>query len=524
MAVHVAPAEDEIAPVLQPSAPTGGNRMHMTTALKLAWTLAGTLALSPPAVQAGDPPALGGVAFDVLPFPAPSNSALGDVDNDGDIDVIAQHSFVISRATLSRSDGNGLLAAPVEVAQFGGVSAFTAPNRTELSDVNGDGNLDLLALPMSVWLGDGTGLFAPPLFIDWQSFMDQPLTSRTGDIDGDGLLDLVLSGLTTTAGGSTVSVQAYAGQGDGTYLPLPPQPALSLSGMPQFELFDVDHDGALDIVGSNLALGTMAALHGVGDGTFLPAVSLVALPATAGLPTAFADLNADGWVDVLLGSELNPQLWVGLGGPSGDFTLLPPVPLPIPVDTSPTALVTGDFDGDGHLDVASSTFGVGGVWLHTGDGTGALSLVGEMRPGDWTFGLSVADLGNDGRDDVVACSWAGDDIIVLHGATDSFVDIGFGGGSLTLTGAGSTMPNALSTLSIAGAAGQPVAYLSALNPGFLAFADGVLLPSTTGLLKITPADAPLAFRWPGDIPAGTQVLVQAASGGRVSNALAVVAR
>lgn len=498
--------------------------MTTKTPLILLLSWAAGMALSAPAALAGDPPALGGVEFDLFPFPAPSSSVLGDVDNDGDVDVIAQHSFFISRATLSLSDGNGLLAAPVEIAQFGGVSAFTSPSRLELYDIDGDGNLDLLALPMSVWLGDGKGQFAPPLPIDWQSFMDQPLTAGSGDINGDGLLDLVVFGLSNTPGGSVVAPQAYAGQGDGTFVPLPSQPILAGVGLVQFDLFDFDHNGTLDIVGSNLAQGTVVALRGLGDGSFLPTTNLLLLPPTAGLPTTFADLNADGWVDVIVGSELNPQLWVGLGGPTGDFSLMPSVPLPMPVDTSPTALVTGDFDGDGHLDVATSTFGVGGVWVHTGDSTGALSLVGEMLPGDWTFGLSVADMGNDGRDDVVACSWAGDYIVVMHGAPDSFVDVGFGGGSLTLTGAGSTSPNALTTLHVAGAAGQPVAYLAALAPGFLAFADGVLLPSTTGLLKIMPADAPLAFRWPGDISAGTQVLVQAASGGRLSNALAVVAR
>jgi hypothetical protein len=474
------------------------------------------------AANADDPPALGGLSFDV--DVGPSQSVIGDVDGDGDLDLVLHHTFFVSQITLLRSQGDGSFESGELLAYFGALSAFTSPARLELFDLDDDGDLDLLALPTAVFLNDGEGDFGEPLPIAWQPHLDQPVSVRTGDLNGDDQLDFVLFGLSQVGGETVCSPHVFVGAGDGSFTAAPAQPELAGSCVAQFELFDMDGDETLDIVGANLADGAITSMRGLGDGIFLPQVPVAILPPSSGVPVTFADLNGDDWVDVIFGSELEPQLWVGLGGPTGDFTLQQSVPLPMPVDTSPTALVTGDFDGDGLLDVASSTLGVGGIWLHVGDGAGGLTLVGEMRPGTWTFGLQVADFGADGRDDIVGCSYAGDEVLVLRGSANSFVDIDFGGSELVLSGSGSTAPEAQANLVVQGASGQPVAYLASIDTALLPLADGLLVPALSGVLVLAPDDAPLAFRWPVGIPEATQVLVQAASSGKLSNAVAIVAR
>ena len=79
-----------------------------------------------------------------------SSIALGDVNGDGHLDVLARNDFPPSHLYLS--DGSGGYAAPVDVA-IGCASDGT------FGDVNGDGHLDLVA--GALYLGDGSGALGP---------------------------------------------------------------------------------------------------------------------------------------------------------------------------------------------------------------------------------------------------------------------------------------------------------------------------------------------------------------------------
>jgi len=67
-------------------------------------------------------------------------------------------------------------------------------------------------------------------------------------------------------------------------------------------------------------------------------------------------------------------------------------------------IASGDFDGDGHLDIAelvtSGNSGGIGVFFNAGDGT-LRSEVTYVASPDWiAYGLAVADFNGDGKDDV----------------------------------------------------------------------------------------------------------------------------
>lgn len=116
---------------------------------------------------------------------------LGDVDGDGDLDVVvtARNS---SQLLVFLGDGAGNLA-------FRAASAIASPRRVELGDVDGDGELDAVVweyagypvcgTKVSILLNDGFGSFAvdgvqdlPWRFNGWGTL---------GDVDGDGDLDVV---------------------------------------------------------------------------------------------------------------------------------------------------------------------------------------------------------------------------------------------------------------------------------------------------------------------------------------------
>lgn len=122
---------------------------------------------------------------------------------------------------------------------------------------------------------------------------DGPRALATGDLDGDGVLDVVTANTTS----NDVSVLLGAGArifGSETRYAVGDQP-LSVT------LVDVDADGALDLITANAWSDDVSIRLGIGDGNFgtetrLPASSFGAAPHDV----AAADLDADGEVDLAI--------------------------------------------------------------------------------------------------------------------------------------------------------------------------------------------------------------------------------
>jgi hypothetical protein len=138
---------------------------------------------------------------------------------------------------------------------------------------------------------------------------------------------------------------------------------------------------------------------GNGAGTF------VFLDQTPGSLTFFAagDFNGDGILD-LVGTNCVEQacaFYIELG--NGDGTFAPPgngVALPVPSGQ----IVTGDFNGDGHLDVAIQA-GTSGLYVFLGNGDGTfqnalISNVGNLNSAGGALG-GVGDFNGDGKLDVI---------------------------------------------------------------------------------------------------------------------------
>src|SRR5262245_357488 len=119
----------------------------------------------------------------------------------------------------------------------------------------------------------------------------------------------------------------------------------------------------------------------------------------------------------------------GLGGGTGDYTLNTQfVPAtspdqPIVVDfkrRSPwipthTFNVTGDFNGDGRLDIATSDIATLGVSVLLGLGDGTFQSGRIFAAGDGPTGIVAADLNRDGRLDLAVANTGSNDISVLLG-------------------------------------------------------------------------------------------------------------
>ncbi len=88
------------------------------------------------------------------------------------------------------------------------------------------------------------------------------------------------------------------------------------------------------------------------------------------------------------------------------------------VGPNPQAVVTGDFNNDGKLDLATANYGDGTVSVLLGDGGGGFGAARQVAVGTGPRTLAVADLNNDGRLDLAVVNTGSNDLSVLLGNGD----------------------------------------------------------------------------------------------------------
>jgi hypothetical protein len=175
----------------------------------------------------------------------------------------------------------------------------------------------------------------------------------------------------------------------------------TISGYPSYienlRTVDYDHDGKLDLVGTiaeETSSGTLHSWRGAGDGTFAAAVSL---GETGVKDLEVADVNADGFLD-LVGASVSGSFWVRPGNAGGFGAAIH-----TSTDHPVYDLSVGNFnEGSSSIDVVTSSLTSGIFVVYAGNGNGTFTETRRVSVGaqDWVSASTVADFDNDGRFDV----------------------------------------------------------------------------------------------------------------------------
>jgi hypothetical protein len=346
--------------------------------------------------------------------------AVADIDGDQIADAVigtAGEAFAFAPGLGGGAFGAAqLVPAGSELQDFVVVDL----NQDQIPDVAAGANLIWQPSdPVSVVLGLGGGAFAAPYFIPTAG--DGPGSVSAGDVNGDGFPDLAVVTLNSAAGllgGGKVEIDL--GNGDGTFAaPLVSVPG---DGPQSAELADLDLDGFLDVVtsdkhdptpgGPGPPLWGLEPVLGVMLGHGDGTLGAVALHSAPGTFMRFVvrDVTVDGIPDVVVANNEGSSIETFVGLSGGD--LGPPLSTPMP--SGGMQITVDDFDGDLWPDVAGMEGAYGFLVAGSGDGTfGPWTELG-LTPG-LTWQIASGDLDADLDADLITSgSILAPDVFVLE--------------------------------------------------------------------------------------------------------------
>jgi hypothetical protein len=221
---------------------------------------------------------------------SPFGAAAGDITGDGFVDIVIADPTAGPNGQMRpyKAIGDGTFSA------LSTLTAYHGPTGAALGDLNNDGKLDIISHAsntseaISWWLGTGTGTFGARSDLSQSS--GQSFAIATADLDADGKLDVVV------AKGGSSSVDVFRGNGDGT---LKAAANYFTPGPHRVTLADLNGDGKTDIITTS-ALNFyvyVSILLNKGDGTFNSPLYLD-VPAEA-TGVGAGDFNGDGKIDIV---------------------------------------------------------------------------------------------------------------------------------------------------------------------------------------------------------------------------------
>ncbi len=463
--------------------------------------------------------------------PHVSGLAAGDVDGDGDVDLILANGYSPGYHEMNlvyRNDGLGRLA-PID--PFAGqVPAFT--NVVQVGDIDGDGDIDVFFGndPGNdgrdrLFQNDGRGYFVDVSATHLPFDDDFCHAACLGDLDGDGDPDLVVAAATWSQ--STLRVFRNDGTGRFRRVLTYPAPAETITAV---AIGDIDGDGDGDLLLGRYPTGSRGHLlyRNEGDLRFTDATA-GRLPPSAGYVRAakLGDVDGDGDLDAVLAQYDGAALYRNDGqGVFADATTTH-----MPRGEGADALAVGDVDGDGDLDLVLSGMGNGFVALPPrllrNDGSGRFAdAPGDVPPGpEATNAVALADLDGDGDLDLaLAGRWRSHLTLLrnhmrqIHAPYLATLGRPF---RLDLDARGGTLPAERAVPCLAGATANiplpPFGNLR-LDPASLVVLPASAFPTPgarTSLVVPLPRDRALA----GRTLAAQALFVDATGGARFSNLL-----
>lgn len=275
---------------------------------------------------------------------------VADIDGQFGLDIIAT-SAEQNKLVYYLSDGSGGFDSEVAVG-----GTINGPGQVFAADINNDGHIDLATVSYgdnkSIWFaGDGTGSFGTEQTIESGS-PDGPFTIELGDFDNDTDIDAVIGFYNT--GNIEIYYNQYVESGTSTVSWIKDAVTVD-TGNSYFlatKFADVNNDGIMDVVKVDNSTGEVEWYNKIKNGASMAnTISTSALISRPGA-IAIADIDGDTFNDVILtdsGAGDEAIIWfkgADNASPSSMHILIEDN------NFQNFAITVDDYDSDGDLDIA----------------------------------------------------------------------------------------------------------------------------------------------------------------------------
>jgi hypothetical protein len=348
-----------------------------------------------------------------VPVPTGQNPrllAVGDVTGAGSPELVVPMAGENSLFVYGRDPVAGLaLLTSLSLASPDPSVQTSEPFAPVIADLDGDGKVDIavavqVAIDASGVHGGWEAVLANPLrpsvaAVFTGSFDSPAIGIAVGDLNGDGLPDVVLTG--PRPGVLTI----FTSTGRLTYAR---SDRTGLTAAGQVQIVDLDGDGHKDIVvarqnGISIFYNGGEPRGSLPFGQFpVTPVTIETAPIVDPLALVVADVNNDGKRDIIMSSFTSASAAVLFQTGPRSFT----APIPLNAFGEPSQIAVGDLNGDGLPDIAIA-FGSAnavGVYYQNPHATGfadALLPAVVYPTAENALGCAIMDVDGDGKNDLV---------------------------------------------------------------------------------------------------------------------------
>ncbi len=334
-----------------------------------------------------------------------STMAVGDMDNDGDMDIIAAAVNYSNIYLFENSDGLGNFSASL-------INYTDVADLITLGDVNGDGFMDVITYSSSTdtlgWYRNQmtSGDYSDRIFIAYS--FDQVNDITAGDINNDGLLDVAI---TYIRNGNSKAVWYENINGYGTIFSDENVIAESPDFPFSMAMADLDIDNDLDFLvsfGSDNTILVYKNSNGLGNYELAQQIATSTSSVTS---LYLADFNADGYKDILWANNIDDDDKIAWHENTGNTSFGNEQTVTNNV-YDPYALFAADINGDGNLDAISASLNDNKVaWYTNADGQGNFGLEYNISGhANEPRSIKNADIDGDGYQDMVSASYLDDKV------------------------------------------------------------------------------------------------------------------